>query len=68
MFAAHQYNQDNLAMTGHVEIYKADNIADAVKAVIYSHSIDGKEGELYVGPTGRVVHGAKFGYSIIPAK
>lgn len=67
IFNAHQFNRDTCEMTGQVEAYVADDIHKAVAAVIYTHSISGNEGKPMVGPTGRVVHGNRFGYSVVPA-
>lgn len=65
-FRVAQFNPTTCAHTGVVETYYATSPEVAVQRVLYTRRL--ADGRARVGPTGRVVYGGGFGYTVIRAK
>ena len=53
LFRATEFNND-IEKTGNEEIFDADDVHKAVEKVLYTRRL--KDGNAFVGPSGRVVH------------
>ena len=63
-YEAHEYLTATMRSTGRVEIYQTASLTEAVAGCLYTHRL--RNGNTYMGPTGRCVYDGRLSYAIMP--